>query len=257
MIVIYHCSCTNILPWSSSSVTLSSVPWISGSSLKRLGLLNCSLGMFGANDCDLSPLDIDKSAAAAAVSTLSSHAFAWALSVLASCGTTWLFWAACFLGNSIGHGGGGLVEMLGNATGALFSSPRIFLLFRPPEWADAGCRFCAFLLLHMVVWCSYGFWCQVLARKNQPSECLFSAALNHWLRVCTDCTVCSLNVHTCIPTHKFIWGALCNYSQNLVSLATSVFDAPTSTYSACSVIFNTKMQTLIERSKFYSENGAP
>ena len=66
------------------------------------------------------------------------------------------------------------------------------------ERADAGCRFCAFLLLPMVVWCGYGFWCQVLARENKPSECLFSAALNHWLRVCTDCTVCSLNVHTCI-----------------------------------------------------------
>ena len=38
-----------------------------------------------------------------------------------------------------------------------------------------------------------------VAHGDKPSEYLFSAALNHWLRVCTDCTVCLLNVHTCIP----------------------------------------------------------
>ena len=64
-------------------------------------------------------------------------------------------------------------------------------------------------------------------------------------------------LHLLDAAHKFIWSALCNYSQSLVSLATSVFDAPTSTYSVCSVISSAKMQTLIERSKFYSENGAP
>jgi hypothetical protein len=56
-------------------------------------------------------------------------------------------------------------------------------------------------------------------------------------------TVCSLNLRT---LHKFIWGTLCNYSQSLVSLATSVFDALTSTHSVCSVVFSAKTQTLIE-----------
>jgi hypothetical protein len=49
-----------------------------------------------------------------------------------------------------------VVDLQSRRYDSMFPSLKVFLLFRAPGRADAGCRFCTFLLLPMVVWCSYG-----------------------------------------------------------------------------------------------------